>query len=681
MNVKNTLNRIFARLLPLILLLTLSAAAILYMSGILSFPFTEVPSDTTDVGTDTDDTLSPEDSAENSRIEGLVTGDTLIETTGAPDTGTSLPDTAGDGDSTAPITPPQSEYRPITELLASGWKITYDDYDAGSMILGEVTLDGVLPSVQTNRTYRRTFIPRSYNYTGFERYFSKYQSLHVKILALRTYMGYFIIDLPENQSAIYSSTGEYLLTYTGNAFIEAFTRDKEDRPLFLDQNNKYYYLGQKSVDGALVYAFIPSDYNDETENRGLYFDYPPSFGKDTSGFNIYAKYESDTISRTLNLNSWYDMQNCDARYAPILYETYPSKAEWYASKNPNTGGYYNPAFHYALEAYKASLKTADAAEPEDITTPEETRSPETGTEVTTESPSDTTTEATTDARTEVTSDTSDTSDITTDAATETETTEEPTTAEETTAAPTKPVETTIPDSAYFTAHFNAWRFYYGKSESKLSIGIDKKYNQAYAFNEGFATTVSDTGYLRIINTKGNTLLFLDHRYYTTMLDGNRLMHANFEMPADRDIFSLGHIYFDHGLVLVRRVESYDNRRNYITADEVFVYDTNGNLFTGLPDDYEIVSYSDGVFLLKKENRYGYFHRDGYWIAKPIYTYAQPFVEGIGIIGYTSGSVGAIDTNGVVVIPFKYKSISNASSGVFAAYSEERGWVLLAKLKK
>ena len=40
-----------------------------------------------------------------------------------------------------------------------------------------------------------------------------------------------------------------------------------------------------------------------------------------------------------------------------------------------------------------------------------------------------------------------------------------------------------------------------------------------------------------------------------------------------------------------------------------------------------------------------------------------------------------DTEGNIVIPFRYTSISNASTGLFACFSETDGWKIFAKVTK
>ena len=128
--------------------------------------------------------------------------------------------------------------------------------------------------------------------------------------------------------------------------------------------------------------------------------------------------------------------------------------------------------------------------------------------------------------------------------------------------------------------------------------------------------------------------------------------------------------------LERRYHSFNN----FQIDKDILLDKSGKEYE-LPAGYNLVAYSDGVVLVEKGGKYGYYSVEGHWIVQPIYTYAQPFVEGIGVIGYKGGVVGAVDENGNIVIPFAYKTITNASSGVFACYSEENGWKLLAKVAK
>ena len=46
-----------------------------------------------------------------------------------------------------------------------------------------------------------------------------------------------------------------------------------------------------------------------------------------------------------------------------------------------------------------------------------------------------------------------------------------------------------------------------------------------------------------------------------------------------------------------------------------------------------------------------------------------------------GTVGAVDVNGTIIIPFRYSYISNRSDELIAAYSEKGGWELFGVFTK
>ena len=85
--------------------------------------------------------------------------------------------------------------------------------------------------------------------------------------------------------------------------------------------------------------------------------------------------------------------------------------------------------------------------------------------------------------------------------------------------------------------------------------------------------------------------------------------------------------------------------------------------------------------MERDGLYGYYSTEGRWIAQPIYTFARPFAEGLGVIGFENGIKGVIDTEGNVVIPFDYVEISQVSTGIIAAYSNVSGWNFFAKVTK
>lgn len=129
--------------------------------------------------------------------------------------------------------------------------------------------------------------------------------------AIELYMGYIIYDDDEKIYLI-GPDGAVLTEYNDKEFVPAYTRDKEGRPLFYkykEVTEKYpVVLGKKKEDGTYewkktakltfkdkVYYYLAengktfkeAEYNDATDNRGLYFDYPTYYGTTDSKLSRY----------------------------------------------------------------------------------------------------------------------------------------------------------------------------------------------------------------------------------------------------------------------------------------------------------------------------------------------------------------------------------------------------------
>ena len=259
----------------------------------------------------------------------------------------------------------------------------------------------------------------------------------------------------------------------------------------------------------------------------------------------------------------------------------------------------------------------------------------------------------------------------------------------------------IPDSITLDITYEAYRFTYRASQPKVDLTktvtnkytyngyitqtiswkTDFKYAKAYNFSENRAYTVDANGIVKIINTSGNSAVYLYNSYKTDSSEGSFWRFQYYTEPFECDEYMLGHYFFEDGLIRMRVVERLPHKLDIYEADYEVLVDLNGNVVSVLPEGYTLVSYSDSVFLVERNGRYGYYHRDGYWVAQPIYTYAAPFIEGLAVLGYEEGVKGVIDTEGNIVIPFHYTSISNASTGLFACFSESDGWKIYAKVSK
>ena len=110
----------------------------------------------------------------------------------------------------------------------------------------------------------------------------------------------------------------------------------------------------------------------------------------------------------------------------------------------------------------------------------------------------------------------------------------------------------------------------------------------------------------------------------------------FTAPVLRGIQSVGSFYFDEGYVRVRQLDTdkYYGNPDWLIAEYDYLIDDYGRKFD-IPADYTLVGYSDGVLLLERDGLYGYYSIEGRWIAQPIFTFARPFAEGLGVIGFAS----------------------------------------------
>ncbi len=236
-----------------------------------------------------------------------------------------------------------------------------------------------------------------------------------------------------------------------------------------------------------------------------------------------------------------------------------------------------------------------------------------------------------------------------------------------------------------TVVFNAYpdkRIAYYKYGSDMT---GYKYRQAYNFHTGLAAVVGDENRqeMYFITETGRRMLSGHKMYYKAEYE--RYVIESWRLPASFGIESIGSLYFDHDLVRVRKqvidnyaYMTYDNIR--VISDTEVLIDRSGNEFP-IPSGYVLKGYSCGMLLLEKDGRYGFMDYTGDWIAEPVYTHATPFINNLATLTTPDGRVGMIDTTGDIVLPFAYQSISQASSGLVAAYHKEQGWMICQILTK
>ena len=143
--------------------------------------------------------------------------------------------------------------------------------------------------------------------------------------------------------------------------------------------------------------------------------------------------------------------------------------------------------------------------------------------------------------------------------------------------------------------------------------------------------------------------------------------------------NIGMLSFNNSLLRVRR-RLINTTGGYVVHDQYdALVDTAGEIYN-IPGGYTVAGCSDGIILLEKNGKYGFISRStGEWIADPQYTYAEPFCEGLAVIGYSDGKRCMIDTEGNIVLPMVYDYVSQCSNGTVVAYAEGHGWSVYNKM--
>ena len=222
---------------------------------------------------------------------------------------------------------------------------------------------------------------------------------------------------------------------------------------------------------------------------------------------------------------------------------------------------------------------------------------------------------------------------------------------------------------------------YGFLDANGEVVVEAQYYYACNFGpEGLAVVADRNRVVRLINTKGREVINPDGTIVKSAERNNRNALMSYALPDSDGASSIGFYTFDHGLTRVRCLMRDYWDISLIVGDRDLLIDENGASFP-IPEGYKLVSYADGILLLERDGRYGCLDYTGRWIAQPIYTYALPTSEGLTVLGFTDGKKGMIDTEGNIVIPFVFDSLSSASGGKIAAFEAEHGWSVFEKLGK
>ena len=643
--------------------------------------------------------MSEDDKEIENQVSQMVVGDNLSGITAPPkkDDDSTEDDKPGESSGTQAV-PEEIYYPSFEQALSSGYRIYEGVYGGkAEVILAELLFENGLTLDQV-KGMKNVLADAPVIYEdGGERFYAAAET-EVYRFSVEIYMGYIIVN-DKTTSEVYTSEGTLIGAFGHSELRPAYMRDVEGNPLFMDAEDKYFYFNSS---GRMLY----SSYRDDIDSIGLYFNYGSDFANSDSKIEIYRTYENVYFIDELDTTDYYILSSVDPDLAYSIYILRPAYAEKVAR--------YNPRFALALSEAKEKIEEEKrleeerkneylTADTEELKSPEsETATPDTETNavagvntstaesadvtdtgVSTEKTEDTegtsapaqtetiTHPAETEPVTNIENELEGDSSIETDTATESDTDTE---MRDTTRAP---VTSSDPNILIVERELRLLRYAYGLGGEEDIDSLDYKYAKAYNFSEGRAAVVDDDGILRYINAAGEVVI---DGVGTKMVTASRYITTEYAEPLYRHSEnSKGYLYFDNGLVRVRKLERDYTFRNLIYSDSDVLLYPDGSEFA-IPHGFELIAYSEGILVLKGQNgKFGYYHKDGYWIAQPVYTEIHPFSEGLGVIGFSGGKKGVIDTSGNIVVPFAYEYITAPSGGIMSLYSYEGGWRIFVKM--
>ncbi|MBQ0101891.1 MAG: WG repeat-containing protein [Firmicutes bacterium] len=210
----------------------------------------------------------------------------------------------------------------------------------------------------------------------------------------------------------------------------------------------------------------------------------------------------------------------------------------------------------------------------------------------------------------------------------------------------------------------------GYKDAEGNVVIEPIYKQVYGFGEnglGAVLTLEDE--LVFIDTTGKEVINMYAKPAVKVPEMLQIkVRQHYLPPLNLDVSALGSYYFDHGYTMVRYAYGSYKTNDIIYGTENRLVSEKGKEFD-IPSGYTLESYSDGIMLLSKDGKYGYYRLSESWLTSPVYEEAPPFVQGLAVVK-AEGHYGMIDTDGHYVIPPVYEHISDASSGLIFVYGNE-----------
>ena len=100
----------------------------------------------------------------------------------------------------------------------------------------------------------------------------------------------------------------------------------------------------------------------------------------------------------------------------------------------------------------------------------------------------------------------------------------------------------------------------------------------------------------------------------------------------------------------------------------------------IPAGYSCTGAEEGVLLLNRGGKYGYFLEAGRWLTQPEYAEAYAFSGGVAVVKL-NGRYGVVDTQGNLIIPAVFDEISDMDGSGITAYKRGNGYTRIVFVKK
>ena len=211
------------------------------------------------------------------------------------------------------------------------------------------------------------------------------------------------------------------------------------------------------------------------------------------------------------------------------------------------------------------------------------------------------------------------------------------------------------------------------SDADGNLLTNYEYTRIYAFSEGLAAALLPDGSISYIDKSGKVVFEGRDTYRNT---SDRHVDRVYAVPDTMGPESVGFLYFDNGIVLIReKTVDYVYKENTI-SDTCTAVRADGSKLA-VPGDYTCVSAADGAVVVEKNGKYGVFGANERWMLQPVYDSIEPYYEGLAVVS-KDGSFGLYDTEGNEILPMLFDYISPVSRGRIAAYSAEKGFMIFEK---